>query len=137
MKENEFCKSKLRIMEEIRDERKSMLPPPAHARLCSNLKMEDEEGEIFNNTYLTDLKAGRMTSPVFGGRESVRYSELQQRNSMQPPHLKSSYLPQYTDGDLTDDDRVSSVRLQRKSSLRGTGAGVVFREEDELNLSDD
>ncbi|EDS45338.1 conserved hypothetical protein [Culex quinquefasciatus] len=123
MKENEFCKSKLRIMEEIRDERKSMLPPPAHARLCSNLKMEDEEGEIFNNTYLTDLKAGRMTSPVFGGRESVRYSELQQRNSMQPPHLKSSYLPQYTDGDLTDDDRVSSVRLQRKSSLRGTGAG--------------
>lgn len=34
MKENEFMKSKLRIMEEIRGERKSMLPPPAHARLC-------------------------------------------------------------------------------------------------------
>ncbi|KAL9695892.1 hypothetical protein quinque_015177 [Culex quinquefasciatus] len=117
MKENEFCKSKLRIMEEIRDERKSMLPPPAHARLCSNLKMEDEEGEIFNNTYLTDLKAGRMTSPVFGGRESVRYSELQQRNSMQPPHLKSSYLPQYTDGDLTDDDRdAASVNLDDSST---------------------
>ncbi|XP_065074895.1 uncharacterized protein mud isoform X2 [Ochlerotatus camptorhynchus] len=128
MKENEFMKSKLRIMEEIRGERKSMLPPPAHARLCANLKMEDEEGEIFNNTYLTDLKAGRM-SPPFAGRDSIRYSELQQRNSMLPPHLKSSYLPQYVDGELTDDDNRdlaagnlddSSTSLISRKKLSGT-----------------
>lgn len=69
--------------------------------------MEDEEGEVFNNTYLTDLKTGRM-SPPFAGRDSIRYSELVQRNSMVPPHLRSSYLPQYVDEELTDDDvRVS------------------------------
>lgn len=92
----------------------------------ANLKMEDEEGEIFNNTYLTDLKSGRM-SPPFAGRDSIRYSELQQRNSMVPPHLKSSYLPQYVDGNLTDEDnRVSTaVPIIRKH------CGVIF-EEDEL-----
>ncbi|XP_058443178.1 centromere-associated protein E isoform X2 [Malaya genurostris] len=104
IKENEFVKSKLRIMEGIHEERKSMLPPPpVPSQMSSNLKMEDEEGEVFNNTYLTDLKTGRM-SPMSTGRESIRYSELMHRNSMVPPHLKSSYLAQYTDGEFTDDD---------------------------------
>lgn len=33
VRENEFMKSKLRVLEEIRMERNSMLPPPAHTRL--------------------------------------------------------------------------------------------------------
>ncbi|XP_055597905.1 uncharacterized protein LOC129747632 isoform X2 [Uranotaenia lowii] len=115
MKENEFVKSKMRIMEEIREERKSMLPPPSHVRLCSNLKMEDEEGEIFNNTYLTDLKTGRM-SPPFAGRDSVRYSELAQRNSMVPPHLRSSYLPQYTDSEWPEEDQKDAGSLNLDDS---------------------
>lgn len=42
---------------------------PSSQVLGSDLRMEDEEGEVFNNTYLTDLQTGRM-SPF--GRESVR-----------------------------------------------------------------
>lgn len=43
----------------------------------SLIKMEDEEGEEFNNTYLTDLMnggggGGGRKSPNFNGRESVR-----------------------------------------------------------------
>lgn len=36
-------------------------PNAPAANLGSNLAMEDEEGEVFNNTYLTDLKLGRVT----------------------------------------------------------------------------
>lgn len=54
-----------------------------------NFRMEDEEGEIFDNTYLEDLKGGF-------GRESLTLDEIQRRNSMVPPHLRSSYMPQYT-----------------------------------------
>lgn len=35
-------------------------PNAPAANLGSNLAMEDEEGEVFNNTYLTDLKLGRV-----------------------------------------------------------------------------
>lgn len=52
--------------------------------------MEDE-GDLFNNKYLTDLKEGRCT--LTSDRESTfsRMSELARRNSLYPPHLKSSY----------------------------------------------
>lgn len=53
--------------------------------------MEDE-GEMFNNKYLNDLQMGICTLPK-SGRESTssRLSELAWRNSLVPPHLKSSY----------------------------------------------
>lgn len=35
--------------------------PVAAPNIGTNLAMEDEEGEVFNNTYLTDLKNGRMS----------------------------------------------------------------------------
>lgn len=42
------------------EERHPFKRPNAPAsNLGSNLAMEDEEGEVFNNTYLTDLKLGR------------------------------------------------------------------------------
>lgn len=41
--------------------------------------MEDEEGEVFNNTYLDELKTGiRRTSPI--GRSSVRYATTHKFN---------------------------------------------------------
>ncbi|XP_019535521.2 putative leucine-rich repeat-containing protein DDB_G0290503 isoform X2 [Aedes albopictus] len=127
-KEYEFVSSRLRVMEQIQKERKSLMPPPPGDHLRSNLKMEDEEGELFNNTYLTDLKYGR-GSPPLAGRESIRMSEIQQRNSMVPPHLKDSYMVQYVDGNLTDDDNRdlaagnlddSSTSLISRRKLGGT-----------------
>lgn len=55
--------------------------------------MEDEEGELFDNTYLNDLKGGNRILP--SGRESLTADEISRRNSMVPPHLRSSYMPQY------------------------------------------
>lgn len=56
--------------------------------------MEDEEGELFDNTYLDELKRGSLT-----GRESLTFEEIQRRNSMVPPHLRSSYMPQFADNE--------------------------------------
>ncbi|XP_041451567.1 trichohyalin isoform X2 [Drosophila obscura] len=84
----------------------------------SNLAMEDEEGEVFNNTYLTDLKLGRVRDIT---------EELNYRNSLQPPHLRSTYAAQYDvgsqDEDLKDgphslDDSMSALL----SSSASTGA---------------
>lgn len=61
--------------------------------------MSDEEGEIFDNTYLADLKSG-ICEPRFPSKSNRdknmdlqpnRLSELQWRNSLCLPHLKSSY----------------------------------------------
>ncbi|XP_054261378.1 early endosome antigen 1-like isoform X6 [Macrosteles quadrilineatus] len=48
---------------------------------------EDEAEEMFNNDCLADLKAGRCQVPT----EPDRVSTLMYRNSLCPPHLKSSY----------------------------------------------
>lgn len=56
--------------------------------------MEDEEGELFDNTYLDELKGGSLT-----GRESITLEEIQRRNSMVPPHLRSSYMPQFAENE--------------------------------------
>lgn len=55
--------------------------------------MEDEEGELFDNTYLDQLKSGGNITGF--GRESLTLDEINRRNSMVPPHLRSSYMPQY------------------------------------------
>lgn len=53
--------------------------------------MEDEDDD-FNNKYLADLKEGRCTVNDTGRESNInRFSELAWRNSMVPPHLKSSY----------------------------------------------
>lgn len=52
--------------------------------------MEDE-GELFNNKYLADLKEGRCIPSFDRETISSRMSELARRNSLYPPHLKSSY----------------------------------------------
>lgn len=73
----------------------SMLPPKM--RTAPTFKMEDEEGELFDNTYLDHLIGDNRLPPT--GRESLSLDEIQRRNSMCPPHLRSSYVPQFaTDG---------------------------------------
>ncbi|XP_030564467.1 nucleoprotein TPR isoform X2 [Drosophila novamexicana] len=93
--------------------------PPTN--LGSNLAMEDEEGEVFNNTYLTDLKLGSVPN--------MTAKELHHRNSLQPPHLKSAYAAQYNldahdddfkNGPLSLDDSMSALL----STTEGNGAGT-------------
>ncbi|KAK9880450.1 hypothetical protein WA026_011696 [Henosepilachna vigintioctopunctata] len=70
-----------------------------------NLHMEDEE-EMFNNKYLADLKQGKCDLPASDDRDS-RVSELAWRNSLVPPHLKSSYPAEMqfcSPGRFKDDD---------------------------------
>lgn len=49
--------------------RRSLIP---HHGLGNDLHMEDEEGEVFNNTYLADMKSGRGAAEYFG-RDSLRF----------------------------------------------------------------
>ena len=62
---------------------------------------DDEAGEMFSSSYLSDLKTGGgfdSSSELNRGRlssansvDSGRIKELARRNSMVPLHLKSSY----------------------------------------------
>lgn len=75
-------------------------------------KMEDEPDELYNENFLEDLKNGGGFS--FAGRPSLSAEEISRRNSMQPPHLRSSYVVQYQDQNLIDD---SMFKVRRHQSL--------------------
>ncbi|KAH8399957.1 hypothetical protein KR215_004716, partial [Drosophila sulfurigaster] len=98
-------------------------PSAPSANLGSNLTMEDEEGEVFNNTYLTDLKTGRVPN--------ITTEELQYRNSLQPPHLKSTYAAQYDVGVQEDDLKDCQLSLDDSMSalLTGNGGGANARKK--------
>ncbi|XP_063540394.1 golgin subfamily B member 1-like [Cydia strobilella] len=55
------------------------------------LHMSDEEGEVFDNRFLKELSATPRASLLPGLAPGQRVSELKRRNSLVPPHLKSSY----------------------------------------------
>ena len=90
-KENEYMKNKLRFMEKTGNfggsttSIGSAFKPTTtthNSQHKGQFTMEDEEGELFNNTYLGDLKSGG---------DPYSFLELQQRNSMMLPHMRSSY----------------------------------------------
>merc|ERR1712117_308504 len=65
--------------------------------------MDDEQGEMFSNSYLSELKSGKSSMDHSG-----RISELARRNSMMPAHLQSSYPAetQYYKANLFSDDEL-------------------------------
>ncbi|XP_073830571.1 mushroom body defect isoform X3 [Musca autumnalis] len=111
-KENTILSTKLKHLLEHHETEKFKRPNSIHVSTISstssngasntgtNLAMEDEEGEVFNNTYLTDLKTGRMSE--YMSRE-VCAEELKYRNSLLPPHLRSTYAAQY-DSEIAEDE---------------------------------
>ncbi|XP_052901173.1 desmoplakin isoform X2 [Anopheles moucheti] len=122
-KENQHLHIKLKTLEEFGHDRKSLMLP-SQASLRSNLRMEDEEGELFNNMYLADLKSGRCESPgpTNGGLD--RYSELSQRNSKLLPHLRTNYVALAPDCEPPSHD---DTRDTMSTTFDDSSTGLITR----------
>ncbi|XP_035919038.1 putative leucine-rich repeat-containing protein DDB_G0290503 isoform X13 [Anopheles stephensi] len=124
-KENQLLQIRIKSMDEFGNDRKSVLLS-SQANLRNNFKMEDEEGELFNNMYLADLKSGRCVSP--GGPSTSnggvnRFFELSQRNSMVLPHLRTNYVALEPDCDPPQDD----TRENMSTTFDDSSTGLISR----------
>ena len=116
-----------RTQSDIQIKAPSRRPPMGTGNLFT---MDDEQGEMFSSSYLSELKSGKCSMDNSGMMfciyfETVetfynlyifkgRISELARRNSMMPAHLQSSYPAetQYYKSNLFSDDEL------RKGSVK-------------------
>lgn len=112
-----YLQSKLRFLEKNGSSHLSasigMSRPSTTSQMnVANFGMEDEAGELFNNTYLADLKTGGSVTSVDKNNEYLA-SELQRRNSAYPAQMRSSYALVNTDINLGEQEmRVRKQSLQ-------------------------
>lgn len=105
--ENVYLQSKLRFLEKNGSSQISgsigMSRPSTTSQMnVAHFGMEDEAGELFNNTFLSELKTGSLTS--IDKNNDYNAAELQRRNSAYPAAMRSSYAVVNTDVNLGEQE---------------------------------
>ncbi|CAL4100701.1 unnamed protein product, partial [Meganyctiphanes norvegica] len=103
--------------------------------MLSSFICEDEDAHEFNTKYMQDLQSGRCEPPM--SMENKRLSELQRRNSMYPPHMRSAYPAEMQFRALEDftDDQLRTGYSRPGPPTPGKNTKKTIDKENLLNMS--